>query len=382
MFTNLNIRASTMVYTNAVNENAAQQLPVVSLAEARINANDDDQRPQDMRPFFLSAQQIKLMNATMRFAVDYVQGVYKLNNLKLMNCNDIKRINECLFSPSCDKCKQEFRRIRRAELFCVVNKKCLTETEANCHNKYKLICGACRRSISSDNINLIIYQMYPKLTLATVEALCRYNFITKYIFNIDTHSERDKIIFQDHIRHVYRSFCDIVHNKAPHEQIVKVTLLTYEKPLFSEDSNGCYMVHENGKNVLQFEQPTSKMLEFAKTHTFLALTYFYEVDKLVYKNDSHDYTAYFAKPFTYYNKRLQCSKCKNKFYKNNIILFCSKCGFMNRMHFFEKTDKISPLEMHYFPECVKALKNKLHCVLYYDMVLYKRKMQTNNVSVQ
>ncbi|QWO71543.1 ME53 [Orgyia pseudotsugata single capsid nuclopolyhedrovirus] len=369
-----------MVATNKrVNDDAVvdanNALSVVPLAQARF----DDTQPRDMRPFFLTSEQIKLMNATMRFAADYVRGVYKLNNLKLMNCGDLKRVNECVLSPKCDKCKKEFRSIARAELYCIVNKKNMIETESNCHNKYKLVCGACRRSLNADNLNLIIYQLYPKLTLVDVEALCRYNFITKYIFKIEPNCEPEKTIFQDHIRHVYKSFCDIVHNKAPNEQIVKVTMLTYEKPLFSEDSNGCYMMHENGKNVLQFAQATSNMLEFIKTHTFLALTYFYQVDKLVYENKNCEYTAFFSKPFTYYNKRLECNKCKSKFYKNNIILFCSKCGFMNRMHFTAKLDKISPLEMYYFPECVKALKNKLYCVLYYDMVLYKRKIHTTRV---
>ncbi|QYC92693.1 Major early transcription protein 53 [Trabala vishnou gigantina nucleopolyhedrovirus] len=333
-----------------------------------------DDQPQDLRPYFLSEENLHLMSATMRFAKQYVSGAYKLNNLALMNCSDLKRASDCLLNTACDKCKRDFKHFPAPELFCVIYKRNLVENETNSHNKFKLICGTCYRSLIKNDNTKICIQLFPKLLLSAIEDLCRYNFITKYLFHIDLEYKLEDKLFRDETRDVYVTFKDIVINKKPNEQIQKISLLTYEKTLFSETIQDCSLVHDNGKNVLQLkEDDRSAMVAFASQHEFLNLTYFYKVTKRVYTNRQFDYTAYFAKPFLGYNKRLACGKCKSKFYKNNPILYCSKCGFMNRMHFVHRLDKFEPIAIQYYPECVKAHKTRQYCIMYYDLTLYERK---------
>ncbi|QHB21674.1 Me53 [Artaxa digramma nucleopolyhedrovirus] len=359
-----------------------------------INYNDDDTpifdvSPQDLRPYFISRENLKLMTAIMRFAADYVRGVYKLNNLALMNCENLKHTNECMLSNvSCDKCKNEFRKMLKPDLYCLIYKKNIIENECNTYNKYKLVCGQCAKDVlnvaakTSKTENVSLFQLYPIVTLNTVEELCRYNFVTKYLFkiNVDDYVV-NKQVFQDKTLNVYKSFCDITRNKSNNEQIVSIKLLTYEKTLLVENSDYCFMTHENGKNVLQFKQSSCNMVEFAKRHCFEALTYFYEVEKRVYANQNYDYTVYFSKPFSGYNKRLYCSKCKSKFYKNNIIMYCGRCGFINRMHFNAKIDKVDLNKMIYYADCVRAKRNKYNCLIYYDMDMYNNKILNANVPV-
>nr|WUR10835.1 ME53 [Calliteara abietis nucleopolyhedrovirus] len=383
---------------------------------------------QELHIKFLSFEQVKLMKALMRFATDYVTGNYKLNNLALMNCGNLKRNTEYVFNSMCDKCKKEFRHFvaETRELHCVINTKVSVETE----NNFKLICGKCCRifnknigkcnsgnainmavattkiaaaqnvatkqssssssSSSSPPSTWVTYQLFPRLTLDTVETLCKVNFVTKYLFNIERRSKRQKVIYQDRIRDVTQSLDDIVASKLDNECIVKISLLTYEKVIFTETLNDCAIEYKNGAAVVNFAPPEPSSTpggfhdkpcaRFSKNYTFQSLTYFYEIEKIVFENIECNYTVYFARPFIPYNKRGNCSKCRKKFYKSNIILYCSKCGFTNRMHYTLPIDNVDPSSMLYFPECVKAIKNKLFCIVYYDMVLYKRKYHQQQVA--
>ncbi|ACO53465.1 Me-53 [Euproctis pseudoconspersa nucleopolyhedrovirus] len=348
---------------------------------AEMNFNDDgtplfDAEPQDLRPYFINKENIKLMSALAKFAVDYVKGVYKLNDLVLMNCETLKHGTDCIMNDvCCDTCKKEFRKIIEPELYCLIYKMDLNKNETSGRNKYKLVCGECAVAVSDVESPVvrkaIINQIYPILTLNSVQELCRHGFITKYVFKIDADDYViEKKVFRDTTRNVYKSFCDIIRNKPDNEQIVSIKLLTYEKTLLNETSDHCFISCENDKKILRFRQSSSSMLSFVENHNFAALTHFYEVEKIVYANKNYDYVVYFAKPFFGYNKRLNCNKCKTKFYKSNIILYCSRCGFMNRMHFDPKIDGVAVDRMTFYPQCVRAKRNKYNCIIYYDTNVY------------
>ncbi|AGR56760.1 ME53 [Hemileuca sp. nucleopolyhedrovirus] len=338
--------------------------------------------PHDLRPYFLNHEMLRVMNSIMNFSSNYVKGKYKLNDLSLAKCDDLKRVKEYVYDAKCDKCKRRFESSPTARLYCLIYKKNLIETPSNCHNKYKLICGTCTDELHKINNSMLqTFQLYPKLTMETVKELCKYDFVTKYLFHIDFNNcRRVTETFQDKINNVYETFTTIIKNKRSNERIVKISLLTYEKTLFEENSDGCFMVHKRivggddsigTKNVLQFDQEICNMLDFIERHRFVALTYFYQVEKEIYHEDGGgDYIVYFSKPFSGYNNRLNCERCKKKFFKNNrnnIILFCSKCGFMNRMHFNTALDNIDLSTIRFAPECVKRVKNKLYCIIYYDL---------------
>ncbi len=95
------------------------------------------------------------------------------------------------------------------------------------------------------------------------------------------------------------------------------------------------------------------------------LTYFYNVEKMVFKQP-FNYIVYFPVQC----KRF-CSLCsKNKMYlKHHLVLYCSQCGFTDAMFFSAKCDVSS---MRFFSECVKVKTIKPKRIYYYDMTLYKK----------
>ncbi|ABI35697.1 major early-transcribed protein 53 [Ectropis obliqua nucleopolyhedrovirus] len=349
------------------------------------NEPSADAIPHDVRPYFLNIEVFQLMCDVINFAKQYVRGEYRLNNLVLMNCLDIKSVTDCVYVSKCDMCKINFKSITLPELHCVIQ----TAQDVKSHNKYRLVCGKCIATFVKDKVctadgtsiesldKTIVYtdrlllQLYPKLTLDTLFLLCKHNFVTKYLFHIDLSFRVKKYSIIDDNFDVYKTFCKIIETKQANEQIVKITLRTYAQKLFKESAIGCQFVDSNNQFVVRFTKAESEMMNYINSNSFKPITYFYQVKKIVFNNDKHNYVSFFAKPFLQYNRRLMCNKCKTKFYKSNPILFCSKCGFINRMHFNKNIDNLDCDTINFYQECVKAVKTRLFCIVYYDMKLYE-----------
>nr|ANS70897.1 me53 [Lymantria dispar multiple nucleopolyhedrovirus] len=343
--------------------------------------------PRDLRHKWLSEENAYLMSAVWRFAKDYFNGIYRVNDLFAMNCQHLKNHENVVVSTTCDRCKYRFgdqRRFLGGALYCLVNNNIVQENENNLHNRFKLICKNCFDKVS-DMAVVEIYQLYPTLSLSAVEGLVRCRFVTRYLFpveNVYTISVRN---VRDETLDVARSFQDIVSQKASNEQIVKITLRTYAQRLFSEELNEVFYAAadgggaDDGGNLFKTEPKNSTMLEFVKNHKFINLTYFYEIEKRIYHSVGHDsgYVAYFAKPYFGVKSRFACVRCKSQFYKKNPIIYCSKCGFVNRVLFSLQRNNINTNKMVFFQQCVQAVKNKSYCILYYDMNIYARRITTN-----
>ncbi|AKN80620.1 ME53 [Perigonia lusca single nucleopolyhedrovirus] len=324
---------------------------------------------RDVRDRFISHENVRLMQAIMVFAYDYVRGIAKINNLHLMSCDDLKS-KELMTTTNCDKCKGKFVGYK---LFLLVNTKIIETTAVNCHNKFKFLCEKCYLQLK-DDADYSFCQLFPKITFQTMETLCADRFITKYIFNINPYDYKNtRMVYKDTIHDVRKSLNQIVANKLPHEQITKVIMRTYEKALYEETYEDFSIDYK-----LNFEFDKSSGLDtFVNQHVFKNLTYFYEVQKRVYTNEkSYNYIAFFAKPFFGYNKRASCVKCKDKFLnKRHIILYCSNCGFVNRLHFQMDKDGIDVNKIEFIENCVLAVRTKLSCLIYYDFNMYEKEIQ-------
>ncbi|ABF47357.1 ME-53 [Clanis bilineata nucleopolyhedrovirus] len=339
----------------------------------------DAKQKTDFRKYFLSQETSQLMQHVMNYAKNYVRGVYRANNLQLMNCDDLKSAKEAYVMTNCDKCKGKFN--TNQGLFVLVNHKIQEENASNCHNKYKMVCQKCYTILKDKHLQQIeFFQIYPQLSLSTVEALCKNQFVSKYLFGIDRQHTDTKHVFKDTILNMYTSIRQIIETKAPHEHITKIVLRTYEKPLYEETFEECFINH---LNEITFKPKETQFHKFAQTHKFINYTYFYEVYKREYHNTMNfNYVVYFAKPFIKHNDRVSCVKCKNKFYKKqHLVLYCSTCGFMNRLHFTINEDKIDLNSVKFFEPCVMAVKTKTHCLLYYDNNMYKRRLLQHQSSL-
>lgn len=339
--------------------------------EAADGAYKNSIDEEDIRSQFLCYEISQLALAVARFAADYARGVYRVNNLKLMNCKDLKCL-EAVATTTCDKCKRAFNKIINTKLYCLINNKIEQVDETNCHNRFKIICGKCESKVTH-HTTIETHELYPQVSSETLRKLCQVKFITRYIFPIDDMESytMKKEIFRDQTRDVKKSLQEIASKKLPNEQIVKLIMRTYEKPIFSMTLEEFVIKTDpNGRRYFEFD--TSSAKSFIETHKFLNMTYFYEIHSRVYRNENYSYTAYFAKPFAGFGKRLTCHRCKSKFYKKNIILYCSTCGFMNRMHFSVAKDKIDIDNIKFYEECIMAVKTRDYCIIYYDYMMYRR----------
>ncbi|AKC91748.1 me53 [Lambdina fiscellaria nucleopolyhedrovirus] len=383
-------------------------LPFVKNVDAAAAAT-----PQDLRAYFLSDENVKLLKTVFEFFKDYAQGKYRVNNLASMNCKDVRR-PEVIAQTACNQCKTPFDGAPFTKLVCVIDERVVDNNENADYTKHGIVCGSCgekygckeitdnmgdndsirdRDNNSGDGDGVYHKRVYalpvfPRLTFATLEQLCRLGFVTKYLFLIDVDDYKIvRRIKEDDLRNVYFSFCKLIKEKAPYEQIVSVSMITYAQTLFTETSRGCCIeLDEKGggaKSVIGFDDARCQLTQFIKTHTFGGLYYFYEVTKRVYRNYSFDYVLYYAvSPIAHDDNdyRLDCSKCKTKIYKNNIILYCSKCGFMNRSQCIKQMNDVNRRRtciddlqnMKFFKECVKAHKTVANCILYYDMNVYNK----------
>ncbi|UJZ88963.1 me53 [Erannis ankeraria nucleopolyhedrovirus] len=328
-----------------------------------VNKNYDSlSSPRDLRSHFIGVEMYMLMNAVMSFAKDYVCGAYQLNNLKIMNCLNFKRTTQLVYNSKCEMCKVPFKNRQNAELYLLV------DTRKSLTHKFTLVCDLCN---VNDSV-IECYQLYPKLSHSTVLQLCKHQFVTKYLFNIDLSYTEKTTTSIDQIKDIYQSFKKIIKSKAPNEEIVSIKLLTYNPIIFAETIDGCHMtIDTDNQRIVKFAQNESNMLRNIEEHKFINYTYFYEVKKRIYNNTNFDYVPFFAKPCSM--KRITCSKCRSIFYKKkHPILYCSKCGFMNRLYFDDAVSGFDPINMRFSDKCVKKIKTQLYCLVYYDMSIYER----------
>nr|WAK98378.1 ORF23 Ld-ME53 [Lymantria dispar multiple nucleopolyhedrovirus]WAK98527.1 ORF23 Ld-ME53 [Lymantria dispar multiple nucleopolyhedrovirus] len=334
-----------------------------------------DAPPRDSRREWLSEENAYLMSAVWRFAKDYFLGVYRINDLFAMNCHQLKNHHDEVARTTCDRCKRRFGDPAHAleGLYCLANNKIVHESESNFHNRFKLICKPCCAKVV-DVPTVELRQLYPRLDLDTVEWLARCRFVTRYIFPVETEYTTSVRNVRDETLDIARSFRDILAQKAPNEQIVRIALRTYAQRLFAEELQNVYYDAE-APDELSVAPARSAMLDFRKTHTFINLTYFYEIEKRVYHSVGHaaGYVAYFARPYAPLRSRSACIRCKSRFYKNNPILYCSRCGFMNRIYFKpSQRNELDYPSLVYLQRCVQAVKTASYCIIYYDLNMYKR----------
>ncbi|ADB84468.1 major early-transcribed protein 53 [Apocheima cinerarium nucleopolyhedrovirus] len=333
-----------------------------NVAENVNKVSDSLSSPRDLRPHFISFEMYMLMNAVMSFAKDYVCGAYQLNNLKIMNCQNFKRTTQLVYNSKCDLCKVPFKNRQNAELYLLV------DTKKSLSQRFTLVCNLC--NVSFNNSAIECYQLYPNLSHSTVLKLCEYQFVTKYLFNIDLSYTEKTTTSIDQIKDIYQSFKKIIKNKASNEEIVSIKLLTYNPVIFVETIDGYHItIDSNNQRIVKFTQNESNMLRIIKEHKFINYTYFYEVKKRIYTNTNFDYVPFFAKPCSI--KRITCSKCKCIFYKKkHPILYCSKCGFTKRLYFEDALVAFDPTKVKFNDKCVKKIKTQLYCLVYYDMSLH------------
>ncbi|AXU41606.1 ME53 [Spodoptera eridania nucleopolyhedrovirus] len=331
---------------------------------AKVNTNREDDSLKDLRGRFLSNQNYQLMKYVLRFATAYAQGTLRVNDLKEMNCDDLK-YGEVTTSACCQgECGKKFNGAKI--LFCVID----SEDGGDIEDKFKLVCHFCSNDYSYQK-RYEVMQLYPTVSLPVVERLCEVGFITKYIFPIELDytvtTTRTEVC---NFHNFYKMVKSIIREKKSNEHITEIRLSTYGRDLFVETDDNCTM--KNGINEysehfyeLDFPSSPSTMLPFVQTYKDTKLlTYFYTVTKRVYYS-FFDYVVHFPIKCTRF-----CKLCKqDKLYlKIHPVLYCSKCGFTDAA-FFKNAPFLKTTV--FLAKCVKAKTLSPTRIYYYDMNEYK-----------
>jgi hypothetical protein len=341
---------------------------------AKVNTNrDDDSKFKDLRGRFLSNQNYQLMKYVLRFATNYVQGTYLVNDLKEMDCGDLK-YGEIERRTVCQGgCGKKFNGGGKL-LFCVIDNEADDDDENDGSvEKFRVVCHVCSNDYSYKR-RYEVMQLFPTVSLGVVERLCEVGFITKYIFPIDLEYTVTKTRTEVcNYHNFYKMVKSIIREKKTNEHITEIRLSTYGRDLFIETDDNCAMrngLNEYNEHVyeLEFHPSPSTMLPFVQTYAEKKpLTYFYTVTKRVYLS-FFDYAVCFPIKCTNY-----CKMCKQDklYFKIHPVLYCSKCGFTDAGFF-----KNAPfLETTVFlAKCVKAKTLPPTRIYYYDMNLYKSYM--------
>ncbi|QEI03418.1 ME53 [Spodoptera cosmioides nucleopolyhedrovirus] len=341
------------------------------LAKVNTNLGSNDSKFKDLRGRFLSNQNYQLMKYVLRFATNYVQGTYLVNDLKEMDCSDLK-YSEVERKTVCQGgCGKKFNGGGKL-LFCVI------DTEANDENggggeKFRVVCHVCSNDYSYRR-RYEVMQLFPTVSLGVVERLCELGFITKYIFPIDLEYTVTKTRTEVcNYHNFYKMVKSIIREKKTNEHITEIRLSTYGRDLFIETDDNCAMrngLNEYNEHVyeLEFHSSPSTMLPFVQTYAEKKpLTYFYTVTKRVYLS-FFDYAVCFPIKCTNY-----CKMCKQDklYFKIHPVLYCSKCGFTDA-GFFKNAPFLKTTV--FLAKCVKAKTLPPTRIYYYDMNLYKAYM--------
>nr|UWK31530.1 me53 [Spodoptera exigua multiple nucleopolyhedrovirus] len=348
-------------------------------AKVNTNRDDDDSKFKDLRGRFLSNQNFQLMKYVLRFATNYVQGTYLVNDLKEMECTDLK-YGEVERRTVCQGgCGKKFTGGNKL-LFCVIdNNGDDDDVDDGGNEKFKVVCHVCSNDYAYKR-RYEVMQLFPTVSLSVVERLCEVGFITKYIFPIDleyTVTETRTEVCNYH--NFYKMVKSIIREKKTNEHITEIKLSTYGRDLFIETDENCAM--RNGQNEynehvyeLEFHPSPSTMIPFVQTYAEKKpLTYFYTVTKRVYLS-FFDYAVCFPIKCINY-----CKMCKQDklYFKINPVLYCSKCGFTDASFF-----KNAPFLKNtvFLAKCVKAKTLPPTRIYYYDMNLYKSYMNKASLS--
>nr|QBI90232.1 me53 [Trichoplusia ni single nucleopolyhedrovirus] len=327
--------------------------------------------PKDLRPKFLSHINYCLLQSIIQFASDYVQGRLRVNNLSQMNCTDLKQ-EEIVEKVTCNECLKQFRRETNFSLFCLIDNSIDIEDELKRHKKFKFICAKCH-DLFQYKRQFDLFQIYPYVILEEAEILCQLGFFKCYLFNINLEytctTEETSVVGRHDF---FGTIKELVDKKKPNEQITKILLRTYGRTLFTETDRHCIIKTTSSKigcddNTFKLYFGDSKMMDFFATRgEQKLLTYFYSVEKKIYKS-TFNFVLYFPVPC----KRF-CVLCtRHKMYlKKHIVLYCSQCGFTDAMFFTKNKLDVSAIKFH--SVCVKVKTIKPKRIYYYDMNLYKK----------
>jgi hypothetical protein len=333
----------------------------------------DYQKEHDIREFFLSDIERKVMLATLKFSTNYVLGFIDSKDIRKASKDDQfkYKTKEHLVEAICTVCNYKFSdntRLWHLSVWVRRDKK-----------KFDFCCKDC--SVAAEDC-LNMYDIYPRLSLNDLHHLNREGFFSRYIFPMDVGYysiiQQKRVEITDHHGDVFKIIQRLLlEHKLPEQHIFSITLSNMshrvlveeykrielqryrcmiEKPQTRDDVN-CFIV-DNG----------SEMLDAVKNNTFKSIkgTVF-----AIIKYRTHK--SVFAGVLTFplkFSKNEYCQLCKKlKMYYKNPVLYCTKCGFTNRNQFIDKGTK-NFSDCLFETDFIKSRELNDEMILYYDMDAY------------
>lgn len=293
---------------------------------------------QDLRKQFLSVENLNLLNAVIRFASQYVCGLFCVNN------RDVEvplKSPDKLIETYCDACHLSFVQINSPSLYCVIDKKI--------ERKFLLVCDGkrCFEKYAQLTARYYTIMLYPVISLNDVEILCRQKFLTRYMFPFDAPRKFQDIVLTKETERkiIYDDIKLMIARKIDNEHIVSVKVSNYRETLLSETPTDYCLHHDKRNNTVKLHvspKPSAIKNFFESSHTLAHMTYFIKIIKRQYIIGGYDsYYVFFPKPDLNYNlKNFHCAKClKKKMYKKKYpVLYCSYCCYTDNTFFVPTFD--------------------------------------------
>lgn len=334
-------------------------------------------RERDIRDHFLSEFERNTMLATLKFSTNYIQGFINSKDMRLMNKyvnkGKFKSKMEYIAEACCTSCKYKFKENTHMWfLYVVVH----TNKAVDDPDRFDICCNVCYLKIG-DALNS--YEIYPKVHLTDLHSLSREGFYNRYIFPFDlSFVKKYKIKYEitDHYGKVFELIQNLLMQKKANESVLEIELATTGGIVLKESYSNVYL--QRYRNMIS--EPTvadevncflangvSEMLQAIKTKMFYDIkgTVFATLTVRSHKPEVFDGVITFPlKPI----KNNFCNLCKKtKMYYKHPILYCTKCGFTNRYHFFNKYK-----HLNYYSKAIKSHEMYNEMILYYDMKEYKK----------
>ncbi|AVA31115.1 me53 [Oxyplax ochracea nucleopolyhedrovirus] len=339
---------------------------------------------RDIREYFLSDVERKLMLATLNFATNYVQGYINTKDMRLASkwpgeMIKVKSTAESVTETHCTMCKYKFKENTRVWLLYVIVR---PNKPAKDPNKFNFCCNLCY-SDTQDVINS--YEIYPKFHLTDLHCLLREGFFHQYIFPLFCNRGKlyeKKYEIEKHYANVFELIQSLLlQYKKPEESVLKIELSTSTGSILNEhysivrvqryrrmlcdvadvvnniDDVDCFII-----------DGTSEMMKLIKSNKS-----FCDVKDVVTATlliRPYEFQQQIGGVFTFPVKTIKSNYCvlckRTKMYYKHPVLYCTKCGFTSKYRFYKYS------QLKYYPEIVKTYEMGNEMILFYDLDEYKK----------
>lgn len=329
----------------------------------------------DIREFFLSDVERKVMLATLRFSTNYVLGFIDSKDMRLIGADAEKfkfKTKENIIETSCTVCNYKFNKNTRLWHLSIWVHRNKSPKDPK---KFDFCCKDCSITVK-DYLN--IHEIYPRLNFVDFHELNKEGFFSTYIFPIDVGyynlEQTKRIEITDHHGDVFKIVQHILmDHKNENEHFISITLANMSGNIMVEeykriDLHRYRYMTQKPKTVDEVDcfivADDSEMMDAVKNKMFYSIkgTVFATIKFRTHKSSYKGVITFPVRPvLTGY-----CNLCKkSKMYYKNPILYCTKCGFTSRYQFVKESKNFANLP--FVDDFVTSHEMYNEMILYYNM---------------